>query len=36
VLFTQYMPFGKVPLHKDFRAAVYSGVDPNALPQNRP
>ena len=36
VLFTQYMAFGKVPLHKDFRAAVYSGVDPNALPQKRP
>jgi CubicO group peptidase (beta-lactamase class C family) len=33
VLFTQYMPFGKVPLHRDFRAAVYSGVDPSALPQ---
>ena len=35
VLFTQYMPFGKVPLHKDFRAAVYSGIDPSALPQTR-
>jgi CubicO group peptidase (beta-lactamase class C family) len=23
VLFTQYMPFGKVPLHRDFRDAVY-------------
>jgi CubicO group peptidase (beta-lactamase class C family) len=32
VLLTQYKPFGKVPLHKDFRAAVYSGVDPAALP----
>ena len=32
VLFTQYKPFGKVPLHKDFRAAVYAGVDPAALP----
>jgi CubicO group peptidase (beta-lactamase class C family) len=32
VLFTQYVPFGKVPLHKDFRAAVYEGVDPAALP----
>ena len=32
VLFTQYKPFGKVPLHQDFRAAVYSGVDPSALP----
>jgi len=32
VLFTQYKPFGKVPLHKDFRAAVYSGVDPGAVP----
>jgi CubicO group peptidase (beta-lactamase class C family) len=31
VLFTQYMPFGKVPLHKDFRDAVYAGVDPAAL-----
>ena len=36
VLFTQYKPFGKVPLHKDFRAAVYAGVDPTALPQVRP
>ncbi len=32
VLFTQYKTFGKVPLHKDFRAAVYAGVDPAALP----
>jgi len=32
VLFTQYYPFGKVPLHTDFRAAVYEGVDPAALP----
>jgi CubicO group peptidase (beta-lactamase class C family) len=32
VLFTQYFPFGKVPLHRDFRAAVYEGVDPAALP----
>jgi CubicO group peptidase (beta-lactamase class C family) len=32
VLFTQYKPFGKVPLHKDFRAAIYSGIDPTALP----
>ncbi len=24
VLFTQYIPFGKVPLHKDFRDAVYA------------
>jgi CubicO group peptidase (beta-lactamase class C family) len=32
VLFTQYTPFGKVPLHRDFRAAVYEGVDPAALP----
>ena len=32
VLFTQYKPFGKVPLHKDFRAAIYSGVDPAAMP----
>ena len=35
VLFTQYKPFGKVPLHRDFRAAVYGGVDPSALPANR-
>lgn len=26
VLFTQYMPFGKVPLHKAFRDAVYARV----------
>jgi CubicO group peptidase (beta-lactamase class C family) len=32
VLFTQYKPFGKVPLHKEFRAAVYSSVDSAALP----
>ena len=32
VLFTQYKPFGKVPLHKNFRSAVYAGVDPCALP----
>ena len=31
VLFTQYQPFGKVPLHKAFRDAVYQGVDPAAL-----
>jgi CubicO group peptidase (beta-lactamase class C family) len=30
VLFTQYKPFGKVPLHKAFRDAVYSGI-PKAL-----
>jgi len=36
VLLTQYKPFGKVPLHKEFRAAVYSGVDPEALPRRRP
>ena len=30
VLFTQYMPFGKVPLHKAFRDAVYAH-DPEAL-----
>jgi CubicO group peptidase (beta-lactamase class C family) len=35
VLFTQYMLFGKVPLHRDFRAAVYAGVDPAALPEKR-
>ena len=36
VLFTQYKPFGKVPLHKEFRAAVYAGVDPTALPRSQP
>jgi CubicO group peptidase (beta-lactamase class C family) len=30
VLFTQYKPFGKVPLHKAFRDAVYAHV-PDAL-----
>lgn len=30
VLFTQYKPFGKVPLHKAFRDAVYHNV-PDAL-----
>ena len=30
VLFTQYRPFGKVPLHKAFRDAVYSKI-PGAL-----
>jgi CubicO group peptidase (beta-lactamase class C family) len=30
VLFTQYRPFGKVPLHKAFRDAVYGGI-PEAL-----
>jgi CubicO group peptidase (beta-lactamase class C family) len=30
VLFTQYKPFGKVPLHKVFRDAVYSNI-PDAL-----
>jgi CubicO group peptidase (beta-lactamase class C family) len=30
VLFTQYKPFGKVPLHKAFRDAVYSEI-PDAL-----
>jgi CubicO group peptidase (beta-lactamase class C family) len=30
VLFTQYKPFGKVPLHKVFRDAVYSHI-PDAL-----
>jgi CubicO group peptidase (beta-lactamase class C family) len=30
VLFTQYRPFGKVPLHKAFRDAVYSAI-PEAL-----
>ena len=33
VLFTQYMPFGKVPLHKAFRDAVYRALNiPEALP----
>ncbi len=32
VLFTQYKPFGKFPLHRDFRAAVYSTLDPAAMP----
>ncbi len=33
VLFTQYVPFGKVPLHKAFRDAVYSDIPeaPGAL-----
>jgi CubicO group peptidase (beta-lactamase class C family) len=26
VLFTQYRPFGKVPLHKEFRDSVYSAI----------
>jgi CubicO group peptidase (beta-lactamase class C family) len=26
VLFTQFVPFGKMPLHKDFRDAVYYGI----------
>jgi CubicO group peptidase (beta-lactamase class C family) len=30
VLFTQYIPFGKVPLHKAFRDAVYANF-PEAL-----
>jgi CubicO group peptidase (beta-lactamase class C family) len=30
VLFTQYKPFGKVPLHKAFRDAVYRNI-PDAL-----
>jgi CubicO group peptidase (beta-lactamase class C family) len=30
VLFTQYRPFGKVPLHKAFRDAVYNAI-PEAL-----
>jgi len=33
VLFTQYMNFGKVPLHKAFRDAVYKALNiPSALP----
>jgi CubicO group peptidase (beta-lactamase class C family) len=35
VLFTQYKPFGKVPLHKAFRDAVYSNI-PAALAKNQP
>jgi CubicO group peptidase (beta-lactamase class C family) len=31
VLFTQYQQFGKVPLHKAFRDAVYQSVDKSAL-----
>ena len=34
VFFTQYQPFGKVKAHAAFRAAVYQGVDPSALPPN--
>jgi CubicO group peptidase (beta-lactamase class C family) len=34
VLFTQYRPFGGVPLHKSFRDAVYHNV-PQALAQDR-
>jgi CubicO group peptidase (beta-lactamase class C family) len=32
VLFTQYFPFGKVPLHKAFRDAVYESLDKDAMP----
>jgi CubicO group peptidase (beta-lactamase class C family) len=32
VLFTQFKPFGRMPLHRDFREAVYSGLSPDALP----
>ena len=32
VLFTQYQQFGKVPLHREFRDAVYSSLDKDALP----
>jgi CubicO group peptidase (beta-lactamase class C family) len=32
VLFTQYQPFGKVPLHKIFRDAVYQSLDKAAMP----
>jgi CubicO group peptidase (beta-lactamase class C family) len=32
VFFTQYQQFGKVKAHAAFRAAVYQGVDPSALP----
>jgi CubicO group peptidase (beta-lactamase class C family) len=32
VLFTQYHPFGKAPLHRDFRDAVYGPAMPNWTP----
>lgn len=35
VLFTQYVPFGKVPLHKTFRDAIYEG-DPEASALTKP
>lgn len=35
VLFTQYVPFGKVPLHKRFRDAIYE-KDPQASALTRP
>jgi len=33
VLFTQWLPFGKVPLHKDFRDAVYADDSSAAAPR---
>lgn len=35
VLFTQYVPFGRVPLHKNFRDAVYE-LDAEASALNKP
>jgi CubicO group peptidase (beta-lactamase class C family) len=35
VLFTQYVPFGKVPLHKTFRDIIYEN-DPEASALNKP
>lgn len=35
VLFTQYVPFGRVPLHKNFRDAIYE-LDEEASALNKP
>jgi CubicO group peptidase (beta-lactamase class C family) len=35
VLFTQYVPFGRVPLHKNFRDAIYE-LDAEASALNKP
>ena len=35
VLFTQYVPFGRVPLHKNFRDAIYE-LDQEASALNKP
>jgi CubicO group peptidase (beta-lactamase class C family) len=32
VIFTQFIPFGKTSLHREFRAAIYSALDPTAMP----